>query len=256
MPSFPLSPGRFDGRRALVTGGANGLGLACAERLAAEGAAVGIIDLDPDTVAAAAKQLTADGHRVDGYAADVSDYDRIQQVVTEFHGSHGSIDILVTMAGIYPAAAFAEMTPALWRKVIDVNLTGTFNCVHTVLPYMKDQQYGRIVTVSSGTVMIGPPDLAHYVASKAGIVGLTRSVARDAGPDGVTANVVLPGLINTERAVQLQGEEMFDMVLQGQSIPRRGEPGDIADAVAYLASEGAGFVTGQSLYSGGGDRFV
>jgi 3-oxoacyl-[acyl-carrier protein] reductase len=177
--------------------------------------------------------------------------------VADFHGRAGSLDVLVTVAGIYPWVEFADMTLPILKHVLDVNLGGTFVCAHAVMPFMKQQGYGRIVTVSSETTLIGAPQQSAYVASKAGIVGFTRTLAREGGPYRITANCVLPGLIDTEhlRAQHDGAEEMFAAIVATQSIQRPGTPDDVADAIAYLASEGAGFVTGQSLVVGGGDRF-
>jgi NAD(P)-dependent dehydrogenase (short-subunit alcohol dehydrogenase family) len=250
--------GRYAGRAALITGGANGLGFACAARLAAEGAAIGVIDLEQDAVDDAVRRLSAAGHRVTGHVADVTDAKRISTVVSEFHGQHGSLDVLVTMAGIYPWVEFSEMTQDLWRKVLDVNLGGTFTCAHAAMPHMKAQGYGRIVTVSSGTVLRGMPGQSAYIASKSGIMGFTRVLANEGGPHGVTANCVLPGLMATDQVLRMRDDvdAFFAAVVAEQAVKRRGEPEDIAEGVAYLASEGAGFVTGQSLYIGGGDRFL
>jgi NAD(P)-dependent dehydrogenase (short-subunit alcohol dehydrogenase family) len=248
------SQGRYTGRRALVTGGANGIGYATVTRLAAEGATVAILDLDSD---AAADRLRDQGHDVTGYRADVTDADAVGDVVADFQARAGSLDVLVTVAGIYPWVEFTDMTLPLLKRVLDVNLGGTFTCAHAVMPFMKRQGYGRIVTVSSETTLIGAPQQSAYIASKAGVVGLTRTLAREGGPHGVTANSVLPGLIDTEhlRAQHNGAEEIFAAIVPTQAIQRPGTPDDVADAIAYLASEGAGFVTGQSLVVGGGDRF-
>ena len=256
MTGYPISPGRYDGRRVLVTGGANGLGFATAQRLAAEGATVGIVDLKQDALDAAVATLADAGHQAFGYAADVVEHGRVAEIVAAFHADHGSLDVLVAMAGIYPAVPFADMTPEVWKQVIDVNLTGTFNCAHAVMPFMKEQNYGRIVTVSSGTVMLGPPEFSAYVASKMGVIGLTRTLAREGGPFGITANIVLPGLMATEHAKEVQPPAAFEMLKTIQAVPRTGEPEDIADAIAYLGSEGASFITGQPLYASGGEAFI
>jgi NAD(P)-dependent dehydrogenase (short-subunit alcohol dehydrogenase family) len=249
--------GRYTGRSALVTGGANGIGLATVARLAEEGATVAILDLDSVKAEEAAGRLRDSGHDVTGYGADVMDDDGVRDVVADFHGQTGSLDVLVTVAGIYPWVEFADMTLATLKRVLDVNLGGTFVCAHAVMPFMKAQGYGRIVTVSSETTLIGAPQQSAYIASKAGIVGFTRALAREGGPYRITANCVLPGLIDTEhlRAQHDGAEEMFAAIVATQCIQRPGTPDDVADAIAYLASEGTEFVTGQSLVVGGGDRF-
>jgi 3-oxoacyl-[acyl-carrier protein] reductase len=254
---YHVSTGRYEGRRALITGGAQGIGYATAKRLAAEGAAVGLIDLNADAVKAAAERLTTEGYDVVSYAADTTDGDRIKEVVKDF-ATRGPVDVLITAAGIFPVVPFADVTMELWRKVIDINLGGTFICAQAVLPVMKSQGYGRIIVLSSEEFLLGVPTQTAYVASKGGVIGLIRSLAREGGPDGITANAVLPGLIPTEGMTSLPVDidAMFTQNVAGQSIPRRGTPDDIADAIAYLSSEGAGFVTGQSLAVGGGDFFL
>ncbi|MET9994839.1 SDR family NAD(P)-dependent oxidoreductase [Streptomyces mutabilis] len=256
--SYPIAAGRYQGRSVMVTGGANGLGYAAAARTAAEGATVGIIDLKQDAVDDAVRRLRDQGHNAFGYVADVTDEEAVKASLADFHAKAGSLDVLVTMAGIFPWVEFSEMTQELWRQVVDVNLGGTFVCSHAAMPYMKSQEYGRIITVSSGTTMIGTPGQAAYIASKSGIIGLTRALAREGGAHGVTANCVLPGLMATDHVLSMRDDvdEFFAAVTSGQCVPRRGEPEDIADAVAYLGSEGSSFVTGQQLYVGGGDRFV
>jgi NAD(P)-dependent dehydrogenase (short-subunit alcohol dehydrogenase family) len=254
---YHVSSGRFEGRRALITGAAQGLGYATAKRLGAEGAVLGLIDLNKDEVEASAERLTKEGFDVVSYAGDVTDIDRVEEIVGDF-ATRGTVDVLVAAAGIFPVVDFSQMTMQLWRKVIDVNLGGLFACAHTVLPVMQKQGYGRITAISSETFLIGVPNQAAYVASKGGVIGLIRSLAREGGPAGITANAVLPGLIPTEGVSEmpLDVEQLFTMNVSSQSIPRRGTPDDIADAIAYLCSEGAGFVSGQSLAVGGGDHFL
>ncbi len=255
---YHISTGRFAGRRALITGGAQGLGFATAGRLAAEGADIGLIDLNKDAVKAAADRLVQEGFSAVSYGADVTDIGRVEEIVADF-GSKGNIDILVPAAGIFPVVDFSKMTMELWRKIIDINLGGFFACASTVLPVMKRQGYGRITAISSETFMMGVPNQAAYIASKGGVIGLVRVLAREGGPHGITANAVLPGLIPTEGLAENSGgdmEKLLDLNLTGQSIPRRGKPEDIADAIAYLSSEGAAFITGQSVLVGGGDFFV
>lgn len=253
--------GRYVGRYALITGGANGLGFATALRLAREGATIGVLDIVEDAVESAVESLRADGYAAEGYPADVSDEAAVKSVIARFHEQFGRIDILATFAAIFPVMPFADMTLETWKRVQAVNLDGTFIPSHAVMPIMKAQNYGRIVTIASGQVLLGMVEHSAYIASKSGVIGLTRVLAREGGAHNVTANCVLPGYMATEAAMNLPNmpittEELFELVIAGQSVKRRGEPEDIAEAVAYLASEGAGFVTGQSLSVGGGDRFL
>lgn len=257
-PTYFAAAGRYEGRCALITGGANGLGFATAARLAAEGAHVGVVDLLEDQVETALSRLRDNGARVDGFIADVTDQQAVGSAVAAFKTAAGAIDVLVAMAAIYPWIPFEDMTLEQWRKIMDVNLGGTFVTAHRVLPIMREQGYGRIVTVSSGTTLLGTPGQSAYIASKSGIIGFTRVLAREGGAAGIAANCVLPGLMATDHVLKMRDDvdEFFAMVTAQQCVPRQGQPGDIADAIAYLASEGASFVTGQSLYVGGGDRFI
>jgi len=257
MEPTDFSAGRYAGQSVLITGGANGLGYASAVRVAREGALVGLIDIDHKRLAVATRELRDQGHDAHGYVADVSDEDAVRRAVGSFHEQAGSIDVLVMMAAAFPEMPLEELSLATWRHVNAVNLDGAFICTQAVLPTMKQQRYGRIVAIASETVLIGPPALASYVASKAGVIGLTRVLAREGGPHGITANCILPGLIGSEQNLAREHiDELFDLVVPTQCIPRRGVPEDIADAVAYLGSRGAAFITGQSLAVGGGDRFL
>jgi pyridoxal 4-dehydrogenase len=163
--------------------------------------------------------------------------------------------VLVNNVGIYPHRPFEELTYAEWRHVLAVNLDSVFLCTHAVYPAMRERGYGRIVNVSSSTFFIGYPGLAAYIATKGGIIGFTRALASEAGPHGITVNAVTPGLIATEGV--LGGEEagLFDEIVPQQALPRRGEPEDIAECIAYLASPAAGFITGQTINVDGGHRF-
>lgn len=249
---------RFEGRAALITGGANGLGFATAVKLAEEGASIGILDLKQDAVEAAVSDLRDRGATVNGYSVDVTDESAVREAVAEFVSRAGSIDVLVTMAGIYPWVPFEDMTQEIFRQVVDVNLTGTYTCAHAAFKHMKERAYGRIVTCSSGTVLAGTLGQSAYVSSKMGVIGLTRVLAMEGGPFGVTANCVLPGLVATDQVLNMNVDvdAFFEEIIAEQAVKRRGEPSDITEAVAYLASQEAGFVSGQSLAVSGGHRFL
>ena len=170
---------------------------------------------------------------------------------------HGRVDVLVNNAGVYPHAPFEELTLAEWRRVLATNLDGVFLCSRTVYPAMKARGYGRIVNVSSAAVLVGPAQMAHYVASKAGVIGFTRSLAAEAGRYGVTVNAVTPGFIETPGVLADPAEvELFDVIVSQQAIPRRGVPDDVAECVAYLVRPQAGFITGQTINVDGGHRFL
>jgi NAD(P)-dependent dehydrogenase (short-subunit alcohol dehydrogenase family) len=257
MQIASMSPqaGVLQGQTALVTGAARGLGFAAARRLAADGARVALLDRDADVLDAAAERLAGEGLDVSSHAADVADEDAVRAAVESVLAADGRIDVLVNNAGIYPHFPFEELTFADWRRVLSVNLDSVYLCSHAVFPSMKERGYGRIVNVSSATFHIGYPGLTAYVASKGGIIGFTRALASEAGPHGITVNAVTPGLVATEGV--LEGEEagLFDEIVPDQAIPRRGEPEDIAECIAYLASPAAGFITGQAVNVDGGHRY-
>jgi NAD(P)-dependent dehydrogenase (short-subunit alcohol dehydrogenase family) len=243
------------GQTALVTGAARGLGHAAARRLAADGARVALLDRDGEGLAAAAKELASQGADVLPQAVDLTDEEGVRAAVASVLAATGRIDVLVNNAGIYPHRPFEELTYAEWRQVLAVNLDSVFLCTHAVYPAMRERRYGRIVNVSSATFFIGYPGLSAYIASKGGIIGFTRALASEAGPHGITVNAVTPGLIATEGV--LGGEEagLFDEIVPEQALPRRGEPEDIAECIAYLAGPAAGFITGQTINVDGGHRF-
>jgi pyridoxal 4-dehydrogenase len=249
-PPLPLA-----GQTALVTGAAQGLGYAAAARLAADGASVALLDRDGQRLGAAADALRAEGLTVLPHTVDLTDEEGVRAAVAAILSAEGRIDVLVNNVGIYPHRPFEDLTYAEWRNVFAVNLDSVFLCSHAVYPAMRERGYGRIVNVSSSTFFIGYPGLAAYIASKGGIIGFTRALASEAGPHGITVNAVTPGLIATEGV--LGGEEagLFDEIVPQQALPRRGEPEDIAECIAYLASPAAGFITGQTINVDGGHRF-
>jgi 3-oxoacyl-[acyl-carrier protein] reductase len=245
---------RFAGRVAIVTGGAAGIGYATARAFAEEGAQVVIADLDEQRLTAAAAELGVDSVR-----ADVAREADVVAMVAAAVEHHGQIDILVTLAGIYPRASIEEETLAGWKHLIEVNLDSTFLCCKHVLPHMRGRRYGRIVNTSSGTVQLGVPSLPAYVATKAGVIGLSRALAKDVGPDGVTVNVMMPGLIATERALAAFGEDsdaVFANAIEHQAIKRSGEPDDIAHGILFLCDERTAWMTGQTLQIDGGWNFT
>ncbi len=249
---------RFAGRVAVVTGGAAGIGFATARAFAGEGAQVVIADLDEERLSSAASELGVDSVR-----ADLAREADVVAMVSEALARHGQIDILVNLAGIYPPASIEEETLAGWRHLMAVNLDSTFLCCKHVLPHMRRRRYGRIVNVSSGTVNLGAPGLSAYVATKAGVIGLSRVLAKEVGADGVTVNVMMPGLIATSRAVatfggggEIADGPIFANALAHQSIKRVGEAEDIAHGILFLCEEGSSWMTGQTLQIDGGWSFT
>jgi 3-oxoacyl-[acyl-carrier protein] reductase len=245
----------LDGQVALVTGGAGGLGTEAAAWLAAAGARVVVADISAASLDQAAKRLSAripDPGRFRYAKLDVTDSAAVRDCIADIESSEGRLDILLTSHGFPRDRRLREMTDDDWNDVIGVCLTGTFLCVREAARLMVAQGYGRIITVASRAWQ-GNPGQANYSAAKAGVVGLTKSAAKELGRHGVTANAIAPGLIDTP---SLRGLETFGRIaeraIKDNSIKRIGQPGDVAAAILYLASPQAGFITGEVVHVSGG----
>jgi 2-hydroxycyclohexanecarboxyl-CoA dehydrogenase len=230
-------------KTAVVTGGASGIGRAVAERLRGDGFRVAVIDLTP----------TDDGF---GYVADVTDRAQVDAAMSAIRDALGPVLVLVNAAGVEGFKKFLGMSFEEWSKVIDVNLNGVFHTIQAALPDMVEAGWGRIVNISSSSTHSGQPFMAHYVAAKSAVNGLTKALALEYGPSGVTVNAVPPGFIDTpmlrsaERR-QLLGGTVEDHIAR-TPVRRVGRPEDIAAACAFFASEEAGYITGQILGVNGG----
>jgi 3-oxoacyl-[acyl-carrier protein] reductase len=245
----------LSGQVAVVTGGAGGLGREFASWLAVAGAQVVIADIDGvalERAAAAVAVASPDAPVVEPVVLDVTDSQAVRSVVTDIEVRHGRLDILVTSQGFPRDHRLVEMTDEEWADVLSVCLTGTFFCIREAARVMTARGYGRIVTIASRAWQ-GNPGQANYSAAKAGVVGLTKSVAKELGRKGVTANAIAPGLIETP---SLRGLGTFDAIaeraIRDNSIKRIGVPSDVAAAMLYLASPEAGFVTGEVMHVSGG----
>lgn len=242
-------------RTALVTGAAAGIGRACAKRLARDGHAVGVLDLDGAACQRVAEEIEADGGRALAIEASIVDRAGMTQAVERLREAFGLVTILVNNAGVTGFVPFREITDAEWDRVIEVNLKGTFVVTQVVLPDMEAAGWGRIINVSSSSAQTGAPHMAHYSASKGGVVSLTRTLAQELGPLGITVNNVPPGSVMNTIMSEANAKEwgVTPEQLAG-SIPvrRTGEPEDIANACAWLASEASGYVTGQTIGVNGG----
>jgi NAD(P)-dependent dehydrogenase (short-subunit alcohol dehydrogenase family) len=236
-------------RVAIVTGGAQGIGKAIASKLSEEGASVTIADINEDGAKAAAESLSGDGL---GVRADVSSPDDVQAMVDATVERFGRVDVLVNNAAIVPFIPWDEVDLDHWRKIMSVNLDGPFLAIKAVEKPMRDAGYGRIVNIASNTVLAGTPNMAAYVAAKGGILGMTRAFATELGPHGITVNTVAPGLTESEGVKASPHNEAFGFVEQLQALPGKGQPRQIAPAVAFLASEEAEWVTGAMLVVDGG----
>ena len=230
-------------RTAVVTGGGSGIGRAIAERLGADGHNVATLDLKPDGDAFS-------------QAADVSDRAQVDAALEAVRERFGPITILVNAAGVDGFKRFADLRFEAWQRVIDINLNGVFHCTQAVLPDMIEAGWGRVVNISSSSAHSGQPFMTHYVAAKSAVNGLTKALALELGPAGITVNAVPPGFIDTPMLRRAESRELLggtveDHVLR-TPVRRVGTPQDIAAACAFLISEEAGYITGQILGVNGG----
>ena len=237
-------------RVAVVTGGGSGMGRAICRRLAAAGHAVAVLDVDGDATERVAKEVEADGGRAIPVAVDVSDRAAVDAAMDEARGAFGPVGILVTSAGIEGFVSFLDISVEAWERMLAVNLTGTFHCVQSVVPDMIGAGWGRIVTISSSSAQSGTRRMAHYVASKGGVIAFTKALALDLASKGITVNTIPPGAIDTpmmRRPVESGAMASMDQVVARAPLGRLGTPEDIAAACAFLCSEDAGYITGQQI---------
>jgi len=230
-------------KTAVVTGGGSGIGRAIAERLSADGYHVGTLDLNPAGTAFA-------------QVADVTDRAQVDAALAAVRERLGPITILVNAAGMDGFKRFTNLTFAAWQRVIDVNLNGVFHCIQAVLPDMLEAGWGRIVNISSSSAQSGQQFMAHYVAAKSAVNGLTKALALEFGPAGITVNAVPPGFIDTPMLRRSEARGLLggtiDEHIERTPVRRVGRPEDIAAACAFLVSEEAGYITGQILGVNGG----
>jgi 3-oxoacyl-[acyl-carrier protein] reductase len=242
---------RLRGKVAIITGGAQGIGWAAVQKFIAEGARVVIWDVNEDKGQKALAELKQQNLSVDFQKVDVTDFASTGQAAAALIEQYKRIDILINNAGITRDATLLKMTSEQWEEVIDVNLKGVFNCTKAVAPYMVEQQAGRIINTSSVVGIYGNFGQTNYVASKSGIIGMTRVWAKELGRKGITVNAVAPGFIATEMMGTIP-EKIIQMVKDRTPLGRLGTPEDIASAYLFLASEEAGFINGTVLSVDGG----
>lgn len=239
---------RLEGRKALVTGGASGIGAAIARRLAAEGAEVWIGDVNEEGAGEVAGEIGAES-----LLLDVTDPDSSRAATEET----GTLDVLINNAGTDEFGFFAQTEPDLWRRLIDINLIGVLACTHAALPGMQEAGYGRIVNIASEAGRVGSKGSAVYSAAKGGVIAFTKVMAREGARFGITANAIAPGPIETPLLMSALeagelGEKVIETMKAGTQLRRLGQPDEVAAAVAFLASEESSYVTGETLGVSGG----
>lgn len=244
------------GKTAVVTGGGSGIGLAISKRLADGGAAIAVLDRHVASAEQAAAEIRAGGGTAIGVEADVTDRAGVEAAVAETVDRLGAPTILVNNAGLQQFGPFLKIDLGTWQQVLDVNLTGTFHCCQVVLPHMLEARWGRIVNISSSSAQGGQPMMAAYVASKAAVIGLTKTLALEFGPKGITVNTIPPGFIDTPMLRDSESKGLLgggvDEHAQRTPVRRVGRPQDIAAATAFLVSDDASYVTGQVIGVNGG----
>lgn len=236
----------------MVTGAAAGIGEATALLFSELGASVVVLDRDAAGVAKVTRAIEAKGGQALGIVADMSDLAALRSAVQQTVDRFGRVEILVNNAGIYPRAAFVEVTEEQWDQMHDINLKGLFFLTQYVMPYMLRQNYGKVVNISSVTFFVAPKLLSHYVASKGGVVGLTRALAKEVSEQGVYVNCITPGAIQTESEKFFVTEAQSQEFIQRQSLKRRLQPMDVARVCAFLAGPWSDGMTGQTLNVDGG----
>lgn len=242
--------GRLDNTVAVVTGAASGLGRAAARRLAADGADVVAVDLA--AIDDAQAQLAAGGREVLVHRCDVSSEEDVRSLADAVGERFGRCDVLVNCVGIYPFTAFEELTFADWRRVLAVNLDSMFLTCSAFVPGMRERGFGRIINVATNAYWVAVPMYVPYLASKGGVIGLTRGLASELGAHGVTVNAVAPGLMRTPTTETSGHADFFDSAVATQSIPRLELPDDVVGTISFLASADAAFLTGQTIVVDGG----
>jgi 3-oxoacyl-[acyl-carrier protein] reductase len=239
---------RFENKVVMVTGGAAGIGRVTAENFAKEGARIAICDVNPEAGETAAKAL---GPEASFEKVDVADSTAVSSWVEGVFEKYGQIDVLVNNAGITRDSLIMRMKEADWDAVIGVNLKSAFNCIKAVSKIMVKQRSGRIINLASVVGVMGNPGQANYVASKAGMIGLTKTVAKELGARGITVNAVAPGFIETDMT-EVLSDKVREAMLSMIPLQRAGIPQDVADTITFLASDSAAYITGQVIHVTGG----
>jgi len=241
-------------RVAVVTGGASGIGLGIAHRFVAEGHRVAVLDRDGAAATGAVEELTAAGGTAVAVETDVADRSSVDGAFQRVRNELGAVEILVTSAGVESFDSVLDISADLWDRIITINLTGTFTCAQAAIADMVGAGWGRIVTISSSSAQSGAPKMAHYAASKGGVIGLTKALAVELARSGITVNTIPPSLVDTPMSRHADPADFPGVDIVGPMVPvgRAGTPADIAAACSFLCSDDAGYITGQIIGVNGG----
>jgi 3-oxoacyl-[acyl-carrier protein] reductase len=242
---------RLSEKVAIITGGANGIGLAAVRRFAAEGAKVIMADFDENAGKEQEQALRAEGFDITYVQVNVADRESVSQMIEKTVETYGTIDILINNAGITRDAMLAKMDPADFQRVLDVNLTGVFNCTQAAIPYLIEKGKGKIINTSSVSGVYGNVGQTNYAATKAAVVGMTKTWAKELGRKGINVNAVAPGFTATAMVAKMP-EKIIDQMKSVVALQRLGKPEDIANAYLFLASEESDYVNGHVLHVDGG----
>ena len=242
---------RLEGKVALITGGARGIGQAIAMTFAKEGADIVVADVNLEIAQKTAAEIEALGRKALALEMDVTNYEKVEEGINKILDKMGKVDILVNNAGITKDNLLMRMSQAEWDAVINVNLKGTFNCIRAVSRPMVKQRSGRIISIASIIGLMGNPGQANYAASKAGIIALTKTVAKELASRNINANAVAPGFIQTEMTAKLP-EDLKKRMLEAIPLAKLGSPNDVANLCLFLASDESSYITGQVITVDGG----
>jgi 3-oxoacyl-[acyl-carrier protein] reductase len=248
----------LEGKVAVITGAGQGLGRAYAHRFIQEGARVVVADIQEEKVHSVVREVQDLGGKGTAVRVDVSEPESVRAMIEHAIERFGQVDVLVNNAAIFSTIRmkpFEEISLEEWNRLMAVNLTGSFLCCQAVSPHMRERKQGRIINISSGVVLMGRPWYAHYVASKAGIIGLTRALAKELGEDNITINAITPGPTQTEVPRETVSPEQAEAMIAAQAIHRRETPEDLVGVAVFLASEDSSFITGQVINVDGGLNF-
>lgn len=242
---------RLKDKVAIITGGANGIGLAACKKFVAEGAKVIMADFDEQTGKIQEKSLRELGHEITFLKVDVADRMSVDLLVSNTIKTYGTIDILINNAGITRDSMLLKMEPSDFQRVLDVNINGVFNCTQAVVPHFIEKSSGKIINTSSVTGVYGNVGQTNYAASKAAVIGMTKSWAKEFGRKGIQVNAVAPGFISTSMVEKIP-QAMLEKMASAVSLQRLGQPEDVANAYLFLASNEADYITGHVLHIDGG----